>query len=184
MIQKFRVASLIGVHLLILAHIYIFGDEIIGSLDFQEFFHAFIKLGIINSGVLLVIVAFIITLIFGRFFCGWACHFGAIQELAWWMMKKMGISARTINSSVVTILPLFILLNFYLAPNLIHALHTPWEDIHVNLRMPEIWAFLPGFVIGTLTFIVDGFLIVYFLGRKGFCRYLCPWGSFLKLRIY
>jgi len=181
MIQKFRVASLIGVHLLILAHIYIFGDEIIGSLDFQEFFHAFIKLGIINSGVLLVIVAFIITLIFGRFFCGWACHFGAIQELAWWMMKKMGISPRTINSSVVTILPLFILLNFYLAPNLIHALHTPWEDIHVNLRMPEIWAFLPGFVIGTLTFIVDGFLIVYFLGRKGFCRYLCPWGAFLKL---
>jgi len=47
--------------------------------------------------------------------------------------------------------------------------------------MPEIWAFLPGFVIGTLTFVVDGFLIVYFLGRKGFCRYLCPWGAFLKL---
>jgi polyferredoxin len=22
---------------------------------------------------------------------------------------------------------------------------------------------------------------VYFLGRKGFCRYLCPWGAFLKL---
>jgi len=32
-----------------------------------------------------------------------------------------------------------------------------------------------------LTFIVDGFLIVYFLGRKGFCRFLCPWGAFLKI---
>ena len=181
MIQKLRITSLVGIHLLILAHIYYFGDEIIGSLDFQEFFHTFIKFGIINAGVVLVILAFITTLIFGRFFCGWACHFGAIQELAWWLLNKMGIKPKTVNSSLVTILPLFILLNFYIAPNLANALNSPWEGITINLGMPEIWAFLPGFVIGTLTFVVDGFLIVYFLGRKGFCRYLCPWGAFLKL---
>jgi ferredoxin-type protein NapH len=181
MIQKLRITSLVGIHLLILAHIFYFGDEIIGSLDFQEFFHTFIKYGIINAGVLLVILAFITTLIFGRFFCGWACHFGAIQELAWWLLNKMGIKPRTVNSSLVTILPLFILLNFYIAPNLANALNSPWEGVTLNLGMPEIWAFLPGFVIGTLTFVVDGFLIVYFLGRKGFCRYLCPWGAFLKL---
>ena len=181
MIQKLRIASLIGIQFLILAHIYIFGDEIIGSLDFQEFFHAFVKYGIINAGALLVILAFVITLIFGRFFCGWACHFGAVQELSWWLLKKMGITPRTLNSSLVTIFPLFILLNFYLAPNLAHALSSPWEGVSISLGMPEIWAFLPGFVIGTLTFVVDGFLIVYFLGRKGFCRYLCPWGAFLKL---
>ncbi|MBC8256685.1 MAG: 4Fe-4S binding protein [Candidatus Marinimicrobia bacterium] len=181
MIQKLRISSLVGIHLLILAHIYYFGDEIIGSLDFQEFFHAFIKYGIINAGVVLVILAFVTTLIFGRFFCGWACHFGAVQELAWWLLQKMGITPKTINSSLVTILPLFVLLNFYLAPNLASALDSPWEGIILNLGMPEIWAFLPGFVIGTLTFVVDGFLIVYFLGRKGFCRYLCPWGAFLKL---
>ena len=181
MIQKLRIASLIGIQFIILAHIYIFGDQIIGSLDFQEFFHAFVKYGIINAGAVLVILAFITTLIFGRFFCGWACHFGAVQELAWWLLQKMGISPKTINSSLVTILPLFILINFYLAPNLTHALRSPWEGISVTLGMPQIWVFLPGFVIGTLTFVVDGFLIVYFLGRKGFCRYLCPWGAFLKL---
>ena len=181
MIQKLRIASLIGIQFLILAHIYYIGDEIIGSLDFQEFFHSFIKFGIINAGVVLVILAFITTLIFGRFFCGWACHFGAIQELAWWLLNKMGIKPKTVNSSLVTILPLFILLNFYIAPNLAHALNSPWEGITINLGIPEIWAFLPGFIIGTLTFMVDGFLIVYFLGRKGFCRFLCPWGAFLKL---
>ena len=126
MIQKLRIASLIGIQLLILAHIYIIGDRIIGSLDFQEFFHAFVKYGIINEGTLLVILAFVITLIFGRFFCGWACHFGAVQELSWWMLKKMGIAPITLNSSLVTILPLFILLNFYLAPNLFYALTSPW----------------------------------------------------------
>jgi len=181
MIQKLRIASLIGIQFLILAHIYIFGDQIIGSLDFQEFFHAFVKYGIVNAGALLVILAFVITLIFGRFFCGWACHFGAVQEFSWWLLKKMGITPTTLNSSLVTIFPLFILLNFYLAPNLAHALSSPWEGLSVNLGMPEIWAFLPGFVIGMLTFVVDGFFIVYFLGRKGFCRYICPWGAFLKL---
>ena len=48
----------------------------------------------------------------------------------------------------------------------------------IKLNEPEIWAFLPGWIIGGLTFLVDGFLIVYFLGRKGFCRFLCPWGAF------
>ena len=168
MVQRLRIASLIGIQILILAHIYIFGDRIIGSLDFQEFFHAFVKYGIINAGTVLVIIIFMTTLIFGRFFCGWACHFGAVQELTWWLLKKMNIKPITINSSLITILPLFILLNFYLAPNITYALSSPWERISLNLGMPQIWAFLPGFVIGTLTFVVDGFLIVYFLGRKGF----------------
>ena len=89
MIQKFRVTSLVLIHILILLHIFYWGDDKIGSIDFQEFFHSFIKLGTINAGVLLVILAFAFTLIFGRFFCGWACHFGAIQELAWGALKKM-----------------------------------------------------------------------------------------------
>jgi len=181
MIQKLRIASLVGIHVLIFLHIYLFGDEVVGSIDFQEFFHSFIKYGVINSGVVLVIVAFVSTLFFGRFFCGWACHFGAIQELAWWVLKKIGITPKTVNSSLVTILPIFILINFYLAPNLLYALKDPWSGISVSLGMPEIWTFLPGFIIGTLTFLVDGFLIVYFLGRKGFCRFLCPWGAFLKI---
>ena len=181
MVQRARIASLIGVHILILAHIYYFGDSVIGSLDFQEFFHAFIKFGIINAGVVMVMLAFISTLIFGRFFCGWACHFGALQEFSWWILKKMDITPKTINSSLVTILPLFILLNFYIAPNLIYSIKTPWNEVMVDLGMPEIWEFLPGFVIGLLTFVIDGFLIVYFLGKKGFCRFLCPWGAFLKI---
>ena len=66
MIQKLRIASLIGIQFLILIHVYIFGDRIIGSLDFQEFFHSFLKYGIINAGVILVVIAFMTTLIFGR----------------------------------------------------------------------------------------------------------------------
>jgi len=181
MVQKFRIVSLIVIHILILLHVYYFGDQIIGSIDFQEFFHSFLKLGIINTGVILVIAAFIFTLLFGRFFCGWACHFGAIQELCWYILKKFNVKTKTVNSRLVTLLPVIILLNFYIIPNIYHAFTNPWDSITVTLNEPEIWKFLPGFIIGSLTFFVDGFLIVYFLGKKGFCRFLCPWGAFLKI---
>ena len=180
MILKLRVTSLIAIHILILLHVYYFGSDVVGSIDFQEFFHSFIKLGVINAGVILVFLAFATTLIFGRFFCGWACHFGAIQELSYYILKKLNINTITINSKLVTILPFIILLNYYVIPNFYHSLQNPWQ-ISISLNEPEIWKFLPGFIIGLLTFIIDGFLIVYFLGKKGFCRFLCPWGAFLKI---
>ena len=181
MIQKARFASLFLIHVLILLHVYYFGSSKIGSIDFQEFFHSFIKLGVINAGVILVIFAFIFTLFFGRFFCGWACHFGAIQELSWLILKKLKFTPKTIDSKLVTILPLIVLINFYILPNIFEAIQNPWMNIKVALNEPDIWKFLPNFVIGSLTFFIDGFLIVYFLGKKGFCRFLCPWGAFLKI---
>jgi len=60
MVQRLRVFVLILVHALILIHIYYFKDDVIGSIDFQEFFHSFLKLGVINSGVILVIFSFFI----------------------------------------------------------------------------------------------------------------------------
>ncbi len=178
--QKYRVLSFVLIHVLIFLHVAGVGQEHIGSIDFQEFFHAFLKIGTINAGVIMVFLALFSTLLFGRFFCGWACHFGAVQELSWVILQKLKITPKTVNSRLVTILPIFILIHFYILPNLEYAIYNPWK-ISLELNKPGIWTFLPGFVIGLLTFIIDGFLIVYFLGRKGFCRFICPWGAFLKL---
>tara|TARA_B100000676_G_scaffold280521_1_gene304819 strand:+ start:7566 stop:8855 length:1290 start_codon:yes stop_codon:yes gene_type:complete len=179
--QKYRIISFIVVHILILVHVLWLKNSHLGSFDFQEFFDRFIGQGILNAGSIMVIFAFFSTLIFGRFFCGWLCHFGAVQELAWWFFDKLGIKPKTINSRLLTFLPLFILFNFYIIPNVSKAIGSGsnWQ-LSTNLAYPEVWRFLPGFIIGSLTFIVDGFLIVYFLGRKGFCRFVCPWGAFLK----
>jgi polyferredoxin len=120
-ILRLRIGVLVGVHVLILAHVLYFGSDTIGSVDFQEFFHSFVKHGIVNAGVIMVLLAFLTTLIFGRFFCGWACHFGAIQELSWWILQKLNIRPQTVDSKLVTILPVIILLNFYVLPNLFFA---------------------------------------------------------------
>ena len=42
---------------------------------------------------------------------------------------------------------------------------------------PHFWATFPGWVVGGLTFLVCGFVTVYFLGAKGFCTYACPYGA-------
>ena len=63
MIQKLRISFLILIHILILLHIFYWGDSTIGSIDFQEFFHSFIKLGTINAGVLLVIFSFVFIIL-------------------------------------------------------------------------------------------------------------------------
>ena len=55
--QILRISCLIILHIMILFHIYVFGDSVIGSIDFQEFFHSFIRNGIINAGSILVIIA-------------------------------------------------------------------------------------------------------------------------------
>ena len=180
MIQKLRILCLVLIHILILLHIFYWGDSVVGSIDFQEFFHSFLKHGVINAGVILVLFAFMTTLVFGRFFCGWGCHFGAVQELSWWLLTKMKITPKTIDSKLVTFLPFLILMHLYIIPNLFFATQSDW-NLSISIQQPSIWAFLPGFIIGTLTFFIDGFLIVYFLGRKGFCRFICPWGAFLKL---
>ena len=180
--QKYRILSFIIVHLLIFFHVIWAKNSFLGSFDFQEFFDRFLGEGILNAGSLMVIFAFFFTLLFGRFFCGWLCHFGAIQEFAWWIFDRIGIKPKTINSRLIVFLPIFILFNFYIIPNTSHFFNSnnQWH-LSLNLSYPEVWTFLPGVLIGSLTFIVDGFLIVYFLGRKGFCRFICPWGAFLKL---
>ena len=156
MVQKARIFSLLLIHILILLHVYVWKSST-------------------------VLFAFAFTQIFGRFFCGWACHFGAIQELSYYILKKLNIKTITIDSKLVTLLPIIILLNYYVLPNVYHAMQNPWTSIEITLNEPDIWAFLPGMVIGSITFAVDGFMIVYFLGKKGFCRFLCPWGAFLKI---
>ena len=179
--QKYRILSFIIIHILIFFHVIWAENSFLGSFDFQEFFDRFLGEGILNAGALMVIFAFFLTLVFGRFFCGWLCHFGAVQEFAWWIFDKFGIKTKTINSRLMFFLPLFVLFNFYIIPNISHFFYSDSQwNLSFNLAYPEVWTFLPGFVIGSLTFIVDGFLIVYFLGRKGFCRFVCPWGAFLK----
>ena len=134
--QKYRVLSFVLIHLLILIHVSGYGQEIIGSIDFQEFFHSFLKIGTINAGVIMVFIAFFTTLIFGRFFCGWACHFGAVQELSWIILQKLNITPKTVNSRLIVVFPLFILLHFYIFIDHIVSEEFPLDNLPSRISLP------------------------------------------------
>ena len=39
--------------------------------------------------LLLIVAVFPITILFGRFFCGYLCSFGAMGDLLWWVSSKI-----------------------------------------------------------------------------------------------
>ena len=76
--QKYRILSFIIIHLLIFFHVIWAENSFLGSFDFQEFFDRFLGEGTLNAGALMVIFAFFLTLVFGRFFLWmvvsfWSC---------------------------------------------------------------------------------------------------------------
>jgi Fe-S-cluster-containing hydrogenase component 2 len=54
----------------------------------------------------------------------------------------------------------------------------PFPDVQNEFTTTQLWERFPGPLMGVLTFVVVGFLVVWWLGAKGFCTYGCPYGAF------
>lgn len=132
--------------------------------------------------IILVFIVFLITALWGRFFCGFLCSFGMLQELIFFFSKrfisgKVRIPERF--DSVMKFLKYFILA-FIVAGVWILALPVdsswnPWGvfGILVSGNFSIISSAIPtvGFIV--LLAITVGSLFV----ERFFCRYLCPLGA-------
>ena len=91
--QKWRISSLIAVHIYIFFHFlfwYTFDMKIWGKTAMMGVpsllaFH-------INAAAIMVIFIILSVLIYGRSFCGWACHLRGAIEFSDWVMRKLKIS--------------------------------------------------------------------------------------------
>lgn len=196
-----RAWVLLGVHLLFAAHIthYVLQGRTISPVEPSESMYT-LELGQLNAGFIFFGVALLATLVFGRFFCGWGCHIVALQDLCAWMLKKVGIRPRPLRSRALLLLPLGLALYMFVWPTFkrfvfphLEALHPMLEWFGLRTRMADFpglsdhlttdsfWATFPGPLFTTLTFLVCGFVAVYFLGAKGFCTYGCPYGAFFGI---
>ncbi|CAN5866539.1 hypothetical protein BH11PLA1_BH11PLA1_10380 [soil metagenome] len=97
-IGPWRAAVLVGIHLIFLAHLAQWlnsglRDGVRSTLSPVEPSESMftLELGQLNAGFVMFAVAIVATLIFGRFFCGWACHIVALQDFCGWLMKKAGV---------------------------------------------------------------------------------------------
>lgn len=178
-----RAAVLIGVHIVIaihIAHWWVTGSTI-SPLEPSEAME-FSKHGLINAGMIFFAAMILLTLLFGRFFCGWGCHIVALQDGSRWLLGKFGIKPRPMKSRLLIYVPIIAFAYMFLYP-LVHRLSVLDGSFVTDVAISKsaFWETFPGWGVAALTFFVCGFAIIYLLGAKGFCTYGCPYGGIFGL---
>src|SRR5690606_11201847 len=94
--------------------------------------------GLVNAGFIFFLLAMASTALFGRFFCGWACHLVALQDLCAWLLQKVGIGRRPFRSRLLLWAPLGLALYMFVWPTFVREVVKPlsgerWESMKVYL---------------------------------------------------
>ena len=186
--SRWRAIVLIAVHVAIGIHIWHWQatGESMSPVEPSEAMQT-IELGKINAGFILFLSLIASTLIFGRWFCGWACHVVALQDLSAWLLKKFRLKPRPVRSRLLVFGPWVVAFYMFLWPIVYHWIAPEEKPLPAisewqwETTTTELWQTFPGPIMAIATFFVVGFLIVWWLGAKGFCTYGCPYGAFFSL---
>jgi NAD-dependent dihydropyrimidine dehydrogenase PreA subunit len=181
-VGQWRAVVLILLHVLIVAHIWHFvaAGRTISPLEPSETAET-LRDGLINAGAVFFLLTILSTLVLGRWFCGWGCHVVALQDLARWLLTKVGIKPRPVRSRLLLFVPLFAAAWLFGQPALRSLFGGLEHPVELGLTTDNFWRTFPGVEITILTLFVGGFLIIYVLGAKGFCTYACPYGALFVL---
>ena len=138
-----------------------------------------LELGHVNAGFVLFILLILSTLLFGRFFCGWACHVMAYQDGASWILRRLGIEPKPIRSRLLFLVPFGAALYMFVWPSLTRMIKGhPFPALEAHFATESFWQTFPGPIVSIIIILVCGPILVYFLGSKAFCSYGCPYGAF------
>ncbi|MEE8525949.1 MAG: tetratricopeptide repeat protein [Thermoanaerobaculia bacterium] len=176
---RWRAAVLIAVHLVMAAHIahWLTSGRSVTPVEPSEA-AAFAQAGIVNAGLIFFLATIALTAVFGRFVCGWGCHLVALQDLSRALLQKLGRRPKPLRSRLLAWVPMIAFVATFLWPAVERWRRTgSLAAVETELTTSEFWATFPGWLVGGLTFLVCGFLAIYFLGAKGFCTYACPYGA-------
>ena len=186
-----RAIVLILVHVVIAIHIatWLIIGQTLAPLELNEAMFT-LELGIVTVGFIFMGLIVISTLIFGRFFCSWGCHILALQDLTSWGLGKIGLHPKPVRSRLLLLGPLAVMGLMFIWPQIERlAKGQPFPKLRVtedpdgfgSLITSDFLRNLPGLGITLLTFLVVGGIIVYLLGSRSFCRYVCPYGAIFSL---
>ena len=197
--SRWRMWTLISVHILFMIHLshWLTTGRTLSPVEPSESMF-FIERGELNAGFIFFASTLLLTLIFGRFFCGWGCHVVALQDLCGAIMKKCGVRPQLFKSRLLMYVPLIIGFEMFIWPSIqIHLLGPPtgiisdldwvaWFDgipaanwvFSNHLMTTGFWDTFAGPWMAIPFLGICGFAVVYFLGAKGFCTYGCPYGAF------
>jgi hypothetical protein len=181
--SRWRARALLLVHVLIGVHVaqWLLTGRTLTPLEPSEAMQT-LERGLVNAGFVLFLVAILGTLVFGRWFCGWACHLVALQDLSAWLLGRFGLRPRPVRSRLLVLVPWLVGGYMFVWPQVQRVwLSEPMPAWEPAFTTDAFWATFPGFAMALLSLTVVGFLIVWWLGAKGFCTYGCPYGAFFAV---
>ncbi len=184
---KWRALALTSVYLLFGLHIahWKLNGSTLAPLELNEVMYT-LEAGVVTAGFLLMATLILATAFVGRFFCSWACHILALEDLCSWLLEKARIRTRPVRSRLLLVVPPLALLYMFVWPQLLRVVEgRPLprlrilgdEDGWASFVTNDFWRNLPDPWIAGLTFAVCGFAVVYFLGSRSFCLHACPYGA-------
>ena len=102
-----RAIVLLIVHVAIFLHLlhWQLAGETLSPLEPSEAMFTLTR-GVLNAGAIVLSLSLLTTLVLGRWFCGWACHVVALQDLCAWLLKRVGIRPRPLRSRLLMFVPL------------------------------------------------------------------------------
>lgn len=135
---------------------------------------------------LLILAIFPITVLFGRFFCGYLCAFGAMGDLLWWISSKIIKKPIRVNEKVDCILKYLKYVVLALIVIFAWTLAIPMDSTYSPWNVFGMYSTLSGWSSVKALLSVGGLLLLLiiigcFLIERFFCRYLCPLGAIFAM---
>ncbi|HSP98300.1 MAG TPA: 4Fe-4S binding protein [Candidatus Dormibacteraeota bacterium] len=183
---RWRAVTLTAVYVLAAIHFahWWLAGRTLAPLELNEVLHT-LHLGIVTAGFLFMAVVLLATAVVGRFFCSWACHILALQDLAAWLLDRIGIHPKPLRSRALAWVPFATMAYLFIWPQVARiAAGEPAPTLRIvsgtagwtSFVTDDMWRNLPSPGMALLTFAVCGFVIVYVLGSRSFCYAVCPYG--------
>ncbi len=176
---RWRVATLVLVHVLIAVHIihWRMAGVSLSSIQLSDA-GRFSSEGVVTAAAIFFAFLLLVTAVFGRFFCAWGCHMLALQELCRFVLRHVGLTPKLIRSRALAIVPFAAGFYVFVLP----LLQRLWagdasQPLRWELTSAHLWTNLPKVPDGIAAVLIGGVGMVYFLGRLSFCKYVCPYGA-------
>ncbi len=143
--------------------------------------------GVVTAGALLMVAAIAATAIYGRFFCGWGCHFLAVQDATTALLGRFGLGRERAPWRALRWAPVALVVYLYGWPLLPVLLgEVAWPGLHVqpaesawgSFQTDDLWRSMPGVPVMVATFFVGAVALVAVAGPRAFCQTACPYGVF------
>ncbi|MGH4139021.1 FMN-binding protein [Clostridium sp.] len=129
------------------------------------------------------ITAIVITIVLGRFFCGWICAFGTYNDLLHLLSKnvfkinfKVDKKVDAALKYVKYIVLLLLVIVVWTMGSKVLDTSSPWDAFAQITNFPQV---LSDYTIGVILLILIS--IGAFFVERFFCRYLCPLGAVFNI---